>query len=75
LRKGDVAVIVESHPEHKGEKGYTLEVFNAVGETIAVPTVKETQIEALTSNEVLQIRQLNLGRGAEPTSSTHELRR
>ena len=60
LRKGDVATIVESHPGRPGsEPGYSLEVFNAVGETLAVVTVRESQIEPLTRNEVLQVRRLD----------------
>jgi hypothetical protein len=35
-----------------------LEVFNAVGETIAVVTVRESQIEPLRQNEVLHLRRL-----------------
>lgn len=39
LRKGDVASIVEAHNGRPGEEpGYSLEVFNAVGETLAVVT-------------------------------------
>jgi hypothetical protein len=59
LHRGDVATIVEHHPVTKGEDGYSLEVFNAVGETIAVLVVSESQIEPLTNNEVLQIRVLD----------------
>jgi len=33
-------------------------VFNAVGETLAVVTVRESQIEPLTSKEVLHVRRL-----------------
>ena len=33
-----------------------LEVFNAVGGTIAVATVRESQIENLRSDEVLSVR-------------------
>ena len=36
LRRGDVATIVDHHPVREGEDGYSLEVFNALGETIAV---------------------------------------
>ena len=36
LRKGDVATIVDYLPGKDGEDGYALEVFNAIGETIAV---------------------------------------
>jgi hypothetical protein len=59
LRSGDVATTVEYHPGRPGqEPGYTLEVFNAVGETVAVVTVPESQIEPLTSNGVLHVRPL-----------------
>jgi hypothetical protein len=54
-----VATVVEFHPGRPGqEPGYSLEVFNAVGETVAVATVRESQIEPLTANEVLQVRAL-----------------
>lgn len=59
LRRGDVATIVEHHPVTEGEDGYSLEVFNAVGETIAVLVVSESQIEPLMNNEVLHIRVLD----------------
>ena len=42
LCRGDVATIVEYHPISEGEDGYSLEVFNATGETIAVITVAES---------------------------------
>jgi len=59
LRSGDVATIVEHHPGRPGqEPGYTLEVFSAVGETVAVVTVRQSQIEPLKSNEVLHVRTL-----------------
>ena len=59
LRSGDVATIVEHHEGRPGqEPGYTLEVFNAVGESIAVVTVRESQIELLKSNEMLHVRPL-----------------
>ena len=59
LRSGDVATIVEYHTGRPGqEPGYTLEVFNAVGETVAVVTVRESQIESLKSSEVLHVRPL-----------------
>jgi hypothetical protein len=59
LRRGDVATIVEHHPGRPGqEPGYTLEVFNAVGETVDVVTVRESQIEPLTAKGVLHVRPL-----------------
>jgi hypothetical protein len=59
LRRRDVATIVEHHQGHPGqEAGYTLEVFNAVGETVDVVTVRESQIEPLTAKSVLHVRPL-----------------
>ncbi len=66
LKKGDVAVIVEEHPEINGQVGFTLEVFNALGDTIAIPTVTESQIELLRDNEIFNIRSLNISKVAEP---------
>jgi Domain of unknown function (DUF4926) len=59
LKKGDVATVVEHHPGMNGENGYSLEVFNALGETIAVLVLAESQIEPLFNNEVLHIRVLD----------------
>lgn len=57
LRRGDVATIVEFYEGRPGqEPGYELEVFNAVGETIAGVTVRESQIERLRSDEILSVR-------------------
>jgi hypothetical protein len=56
LRKGDVATIVEEHPVAGGERGYTLEVFNALGDTIMVVTVPESAISAMKADEVLSVR-------------------
>jgi hypothetical protein len=50
-----VATIVDHHPVADGEDGYSLEVFNAVGETIAVLVVSESQIEPLMRNKVPHI--------------------
>ena len=52
LRRGDVATIVEAHPGPTGEEpGYSLEVFNTVGETMAVVILRESQIVPLPHNE------------------------
>jgi hypothetical protein len=59
LRRGDVATIVDHHPVKAGDDGYSLEVFNALGETIAVLVVSESQIAPMMRNEVLQIRVLD----------------
>lgn len=59
LRRGDVATIVDRHEGPSGkEDGYSLEVFNAVGETITVLVARESQIEPLVSDEILHVRQL-----------------
>lgn len=57
LRRGDVATIVDLHPSPTGgEPGYSLEVFNALGETIAVIVVAESELQPLRENEVLNAR-------------------
>ena len=59
LCRRDVATVVDHHPGRPGqESGYSLEVFNAVGETVDVVTVRESQIEPLTANELLTVRPL-----------------
>ena len=63
LRRGDVATVVEFHQGRSGqEPGYTLEVFNAVGETVDVVTVRQSQIEALTADELLAVRPIAVTR-------------
>ncbi len=42
LRRGDVATIVYSHPANGGEVGHSIEIFNAVGDTIAVTFEKKS---------------------------------
>lgn len=56
LKTGDIATVVEHHPVSDGEDGYTLEVFNALGDTITVITVAESAIDLLTENDVLSVR-------------------
>jgi len=59
LRRGDVAVLVDRVPHPAdGEDGCVLEVFNAVGDSIAVITVAESQVEPLRADEVLAVRPL-----------------
>ena len=58
LKKGDVATIVEHYPVSKGEDGYSLELFNALGDTIDVITVPESAIEPLTENVIFSVRSL-----------------
>jgi hypothetical protein len=59
LRAGDVAYLVD-HGEHPagGERGCVLEVFNALGDSIATVTVPESAIEPLAADEVMTVRRL-----------------
>ena len=53
LRAGDVATLVELIPHPSaGEDGAILEVFNAVGESIAVVTVSLSAIGPLRADQV-----------------------
>ena len=61
LKKGDVATVVEHYQVPGKEDGYSLEVFNALGDTIAVVTVPESLIEALKEDEVFSVRSLATG--------------
>jgi uncharacterized protein DUF4926 len=59
---GDVAVVVEhlpQTPETKGEDGYALEVYNAIGETTAVVMVPASAVKPLSQDEILQVRTLH----------------
>jgi hypothetical protein len=59
LKRGDVATVVDRVPHPTGgEDGYVLEVFNALGESIAVVTVPASDIEALREDEVFAVRPL-----------------
>ncbi len=58
LRRGDVATTVEYYEGDSPENGYDLEVFNALGHTVAVANVLESQLEPLRSDEVLCARVL-----------------
>lgn len=58
LCQGDVATIVEHHPGLKGEDGYSLELFNALGETLVVITVVESAIQPLSADQILRVRSL-----------------
>ena len=57
LCEGDLATVVDHHPApHGQDDGYSLEVFNAIGETIAVIVADESDIQALRSDKVLNAR-------------------
>jgi Domain of unknown function (DUF4926) len=57
LRKGDVGVLLDYVPHpRQGEKGALVEVFNALGESIAVVAVRASDIEPVRADEVLAVR-------------------
>jgi len=57
LRRGDVATTVEYYEGSSGaESGYDLEVFNALGHTVAVVNVLESQLDSLRDDELLTVR-------------------
>jgi hypothetical protein len=59
LMKGDVAVLVDYVPHPQGkEDGCLLEVFNALGESLAVVAVQVSDVESMQADEVLSIRHL-----------------
>ena len=58
LRRGDVVKLVDHHVARDGREGYSIELFNTLGETIAVTVVPETAVEPLREDEVLCARVL-----------------
>ena len=58
LRRGDIVKLVDHHVAPDGTEGYSTEVFNAVGDTIAVTSVPASALEALRDDEVLCARTL-----------------
>lgn len=58
LKCGDLVKLVDHHVARDGSEGYSIEVFNAVGETIVVTAVLETALESLREDEVLCARVL-----------------
>ena len=59
LRAGDVAYLVDhvAHPAG-GERGCVLEVFNALGDSIATVTVSESATEPLAADDVMTVPRL-----------------
>jgi len=58
LRRGDIVKLVERHVAPDGTEGYSIEVFNAVGDTIAVTAVPSSALEVLHEDEILCARLL-----------------
>lgn len=61
LKVGDVAVLVDYIPHPTGgEDGAILEIFNAIGESIAVVTVPVSAIAPLSSDQLHAVRPLEI---------------
>jgi hypothetical protein len=58
LRRGDLVKLIDRHVAPDGEEGYSVEVLNALGETIAVTALPASALEALREDEVLSVRPL-----------------
>lgn len=57
--KGDVGTIVEYYEGSAGnEPGYSVEIFNAIGDVIKVITVAESKLLSLNSRSVLNMREV-----------------
>lgn len=60
LKRGDIVKLVDHHVAPDGTEGYSIEVFNAIGDTIVITAVPATTLEALRDDEVLCARPLNV---------------
>lgn len=58
LKRGDIVKLVDRHVAPDGTEGYSIEVFNAFGDTIAVTAVPTSALEPLREDEVLCARPL-----------------
>jgi hypothetical protein len=56
LKRGDIVKLVDHHIAPDGTEGYSIEVFNALGDTIAVTAVSVTALEPLREDEILCAR-------------------
>jgi hypothetical protein len=58
LKRGDIVKLVEHHVAPDRTEGCSAEVFNALGDTLAVITVADSALEPLREDEVLCARVL-----------------
>lgn len=58
LCRGDVVKLIDYHAVPNGEDGYSIEVFNTLGDTIAVTAVPVSSLEPLLESEVFSVRKL-----------------
>lgn len=60
LKQGDIVKPIDRHIAPDGTEGYSIEVFNALGDTIAVTAVPTTALAPLRNNEILCARTFTL---------------
>jgi hypothetical protein len=60
LHSGDIVKLVDHHVASDGADGYSIEVFTALGDTIADTSVPASSLEALRQDDVLCARTLQL---------------
>ena len=59
LYRGDIATLIDYVPSTTGdEEGAILEVFNALGKSVAVVTVPGSSINVVKADDLLSIRRL-----------------
>ncbi|MFM2295017.1 MAG: hypothetical protein RLZZ350_1430 [Verrucomicrobiota bacterium] len=56
LRRGDVVKLVDEHSLVDGSAGYSVEVLNALGDTLKVTALPVWALEPLRMDEVLCVR-------------------
>jgi hypothetical protein len=61
LRAGDVGTVVERHAVAGMEDGYSVEFFDMTGRTVAVMTVRESQLRRPTQEDRPAVRALSAG--------------
>lgn len=58
LKQGDIVKLVDHHIAPDGKVGYSVEVFNALGDTVSVACVPESALKPFSSRDVLSVRPL-----------------
>jgi hypothetical protein len=66
LKRGGIVKPVEHHLAPEGTEGYSAEVLNALGDTLAVIAVANSALESLREGEVLCARMTSFGTPAMP---------
>ena len=62
IKKGDIGTLVEYYPANNftSKDGYSIEIFDALGDTLKVVTVDESKISLIKHNSVLSVREFEL---------------